>query len=205
MKSGRKRSVSVRRHILVIVSVWIVGAAGAIAFRDSIAQLGSWGYVGAFFISAISNATILFPGPGVAILTVMAQDFNPILLGIVAGLGSALGSSTAYLVGRLGTSAVDGGRFHRVALWCMRRFGGFILFTFTLIPFLPMDGSSILAGICRYPLYRFYVYVSVASMIKMVSLLYGFTVFQDSLREWLNRWLENWSWIGEALGSFISF
>ncbi|MDP6102190.1 MAG: hypothetical protein QF579_02630, partial [Dehalococcoidia bacterium] len=109
MKSGLKRRVSIRRHILLIVSVWIMGAVGAIAFRDSIAQLGSWGYLGALFISAISNATILFPGPGVAILTVMAQDFNPIFLGIVAGIGSALGSSTAYLMGRLGASVVDGG------------------------------------------------------------------------------------------------
>ncbi len=182
-----------------------MGAVGAIAFRDSIAQLGSWGYVGAFFISAISNATILFPGPGVAILTVMAQDFNPIFLGIVAGIGSALGSSTAYLMGRLGASVVDGGRFYRVAIWSMRRFGGFILFTFSLIPFLPMDASGILAGVCRYPLGRFYLYVGVASIIKMASLFYGFTVFQDNFGEWMNRWLENWPWIGEALGSLVNF
>lgn len=205
MRLANNKRVSVRGQILLAVSVSVIGAVGAIAFRDSIAQLGSWGYVGAFTIAAISNATILFPGPGLAILIVMAQDFNPILLGIVAGLGSAIGSSTAYLVGRLGTTAVECGRFYRIALWFMRRFGGFILFIFTLAPFLPMDASGILAGISRYPLYRFYIYVTAASVIKMVGLLYGFTVFQGELLEWLTIWLEDWLLFLESMMAFFSF
>ena len=86
----------------------------------------------------------------------------------------------------------------------MRKFGGFILFTFTIVPFLPMDGSGILAGICRYPLHRFYLYIGSASAIKMIGLFYGFIMFQDKLLEWISRTSDDWPWIFGTLKQFFS-
>ena len=188
---ARGSRISLKNQILLAIGLSVVAAVTAVTLRDWIVELGSWGYLGAFLISGVSSATIFFPAPGAAIIMVMAQDFNFILLGVASGIGGALGSITAYAVGRLGAGAVQHGRLYRFACWAMRKFGGLILFVFTLIPFLPMDGAGILAGATRYPVRRFYIYVGTASVIKMVALLYIVTVSWDWILEWAKAWSLN--------------
>ena len=189
---ARGPRISLKNQILLAVGLSVVAAATAVVLRGWIVQLGSWGYLGAFLINGVSSATIFFPAPGTAIIMIMAQDFNFIWLGIAAGVGGALGSITSYVVGRLGARAVQHGRLYRVACWAMRRFGGLILFVFTIIPFLPMDGAGILAGATRYSVRRFYIYVGIASVIKMVALLYIVTVSWDWILEWTEVWSLNY-------------
>ena len=69
---------------MVIVS--LLAAIITIVFREAIAGLGRWGYLGAFIISLISSATILFPAPGGAAVVLMGRDFNPYALGVASGM-----------------------------------------------------------------------------------------------------------------------
>ena len=39
-------------------------------------ELGGWGYFGAFFISLISSATIIFPSPGILLVMEMANTLD---------------------------------------------------------------------------------------------------------------------------------
>ena len=195
----KRGGLSLRAQVLLAIGLSVAAAGVAVALRGWIAQLGSWGYLGAFLINGISSATIFFPAPGAAIIMVMAQDYDPFLLGAAAGIGGALGSITSYIVGRLGARAVQRGRLYRLAYWAMRRFGGLILFIFTLIPFLPMDAAGLLAGATRYSVRRFYIYVGIASVIKMVALLYVVTMSLD----WIGRWIEVWSGNLDAFSRFF--
>jgi membrane protein YqaA with SNARE-associated domain len=74
------------------------------------------GYPGAFFISFVGNATILLPFPYVGVpfilggLRDVVSDvfaFSPWLVGLVAGVGAALGEMISYLIGYGGGALID--------------------------------------------------------------------------------------------------
>ena len=157
-------------------------------FRQTIAQLGSWGYAGAFVVNAISSATVVLPAPGGAIVLLMAADYHPLPLGIAAGLGGTLGSLTAYVVGAQARPAFQKRRLYRPAYRLMHRFGYIILFVLTLPPVSPGDFGGILAGATRYPVRKFLLAVGLASVIKMVAMTYGAAMALT----WLERWLPSW-------------
>lgn len=78
-----------------------------------------FGYLGAFLISAIGNATILVPFPymGVAFILGGLRDsitmtfaFDPWLIGIVSGIGAMIGEMTGYFIGYGGGKLIDEGQ-----------------------------------------------------------------------------------------------
>ncbi len=169
--------------------------------RGWVDSLGNWGYVGAFLINAISSAVILLPAPGIAILLVMAQDFHPFWLGVAAGLGGALGSSTSYIVGRLSAHAVHSNRFHRWTHRSMHRFGGPIVFGFALIPFLPTDIGGLMAGATKYSVPRYYLYSIAGNIIKMIAVFYVAVVYVDWFRNWIENNAPGLQWLANILSS----
>ena len=154
--------------------------------RDWILSFGDWGYLGAFLINVASSATIFLPAPGAAVILVMGADFNPILLGIAGGLGSAFGELTGYLVGMAGRHTVERRRFYERVGRFVHRFGAVIFFVFSVSPLAPLDMTGIIAGATRYPVRKFLVYVALGKMIKFTVIAYAGAL---SL-EWLSRWLE---------------
>jgi len=84
--------------ILQILSAVAVVAL-VLYFSSEISGLAQYGYLGAFVITLLSSATILFPAPGWAAVIALSSVLNPVLLGIVAGIGSGLGELTGYMVG----------------------------------------------------------------------------------------------------------
>ncbi len=74
------------------------------------------GYPGAFIISFLGNATILFPFPYIGVPFILggiidevtsAFVFNPWIIGLVAGFGAMLGEMTSYLIGYGGGQLID--------------------------------------------------------------------------------------------------
>ena len=103
----------------------------------------------------------------------MGRDFNPFLLGATAGLGSALGSLTAYLLGTQAVPSPRARRSHALALRTMRRFGPPFIFLCNLIPILPMDFAGLIAGAVRFPVMKYLVYAGLANVLKMTGLIWG--------------------------------
>ena len=141
-------------------------------YRDFIVSLGRWGYLGAFLINGLCSATIVLPAPGGIIVAILAQNFNPLLIGILAGLGGTLGGSTAYLAGAINTTSAKNNRWFTTLDWLMNKFGGFIIFLTATIPILPGDLSSLMAGGVRYPIKKYLLYNSTGSIIKMTTISY---------------------------------
>ena len=175
--------------IAAIVWMSIIIVVVMAVFRERIAQLGNWGYLGAFLINGISSASVVLPAPGGAIILLMAADYHWLPLGIAAGVGGTLGSLTAYLVGAQARPALEKRRFYDGTRRIMNRFGYIILFLLTIPPVSPGDFGGILAGATRYPLRKYLVAVGLASIVKMVALTYGAAI---SLA-WLERWSPSWS------------
>lgn len=136
------------------------------------ARVEQFGLIGAFVISLTSSATVVLPAPGILIILSMAEIIDPWRLGIVTGIGGGLGGGTAYLAGALGRNAMgESSRIkQRMTDLFNSKWGPVLLFLGNLIPFAPGDAISAIAGISRFPLIAFFIYVIIASIIKMIAL-----------------------------------
>ncbi|RLJ10083.1 MAG: hypothetical protein DRP15_01265 [Candidatus Aenigmatarchaeota archaeon] len=121
--------------------------------------LYEWGYIGVFIISIIGNATIILPLPTFAFVFAAGFVLNPWLVGFLAGLGSAIGEFTGYVLGRGGSKLTEK-RYKKDLLkikkW-IEKHGMFpVLVLFAATP-LPDDIVGLLCGFIRYDIKRFFL------------------------------------------------
>jgi uncharacterized membrane protein YdjX (TVP38/TMEM64 family) len=173
---------STRRKIDILIFASVAIIATAVWIRPELINMGGWGYFGAFLINAISTATILLPAPGFAVIFAVADQYDPVFLGIATGLGGATGSLTAYRVGSQGRRFIKRGRIHSFLANMMEQFGGSVLFLFSFIFFMPADIASIIAGSTKYPIKRYFLYVSAGHVLKMVLIFLVLERYGESLR-----------------------
>ena len=135
-------------------------------------RVEQYGLIGAFIVSLTSSATVVLPAPGILIILSMAEIIDPWRLGIVTGIGGGLGGGTAYMAGALGRDAMgESSRIKQRMTDLFNSKGGMvILFVGNLIPFAPGDAISAIAGISRFPILQFFIYVIIASILKMIAL-----------------------------------
>jgi membrane protein YqaA with SNARE-associated domain len=112
-----------------------------------------YGYLGAFLISIFGNFTIFFPVPFTITIYAFGATLNPLLLGLVCGIGSTVGEFSAYLIGVGGRRVIEGRYEERLesAKRLIQRYGAAIIFLFALLP-LPDDVILIPLGVLRYDL-----------------------------------------------------
>ncbi len=80
---------------------------------------GRLAYVGVFLVTVIATGTFVLPIPYLAIVAKIAATVGPAwLIVVVAALGSVLGDSTGWFVGRAGERLVS--RDGRVYRWMLR-------------------------------------------------------------------------------------
>ncbi|MGD0780167.1 MAG: VTT domain-containing protein [Dehalococcoidales bacterium] len=153
----------IRRNIISLAGllVVIIITGGIFYFYkqypDKIDELKTYGYLGAFVISIILNATIILPVGNMAILMAIGATMpSPVIVGLVGGLGAAIGELTGYIAGRSGRDLVAKSKmFNRVESW-VRKWGMLPIFIFSMVPFF-FDLVGIAAGALRIPLWKFFV------------------------------------------------
>jgi membrane protein YqaA with SNARE-associated domain len=137
--------------------------------------LASYGYIGIFLISLIGSATIFLPLPSAAFVFASGAFLNPFLVGIIAGLGSALGEFTGYAVG-LGGRTVMKKKWEKdikKAKKLFEKYGGFfIIFFFAATP-LPDDVVGITAGILKYPVKKYFLASLIGKIVLHLFLAYS--------------------------------
>ena len=176
-----------RRKIELLLFGLLIAVVTLLFVNPGLVDLGNWGYLSAFLINGVSTATILLPAPGFAAVIAMSNDLNPFILGVVTGVGATLGSLTAYWAGVQGRRIVRGRRIHGMIAGLMDRFGGAFLVSFTLIAFMPADFASIIAGVTRYSMPRYLVYVGLGNVVKMVVILYLVQRYFPVFDGWLSN------------------
>lgn len=164
IKSGKK---SRRRRLLFIIALLLVIAI-TVALQltyglhpERLIELRTQLYWGAFLISIIGNATLIFPGAVLVMLSNLGillygstGLYGPIIIGLVGGVGAAIGETTGYVAGYSGREIVARGKMYgRVERW-LRRWGALAIFLFSLVPFV-FDLIGIAAGILRFPFWKF--------------------------------------------------
>jgi len=137
--------------------------------------LKTYGYFGIFLISMISSATIILPLPSSIFIFAAGAILNPFLVGLSAGIGSALGEFSGYMLGFGGRQVIK-----RKWKWWVKetnklskRYGIFwILILFAVTP-LPDDIPGILAGTLKYPIKKFFIAVFIGKLILNLALAYA--------------------------------
>ncbi len=164
IESGKK---SRRRRLLFIVALlFVIAITVALQLTyglhpERLIELRTQLYWGAFLISIIGNATLIFPGAVLVMLSNLGillygstGLYGPIIIGLVGGVGAAIGETTGYVAGYSGREIVERRRMYgRVEGW-LRKWGGPAIFLFALMPFV-FDLIGIAAGILRFPFWKF--------------------------------------------------
>jgi len=118
-------------------------------------------YLVSFLISIFGNTTVFVPIPYTAVVFIMTSQvgLDPLLLGLISGLGAAMGELTSYALGAGGGRYLEGHgyskRFSSLHTFLLehRRLVPLVIYLFAATP-LPDDIIMVPLGIIRYGLMR---------------------------------------------------
>jgi membrane protein DedA with SNARE-associated domain len=161
------------------------GLAMAVVFYwESFQAQSSYGYLGLFIVCALGGATIIIPVPSLVVQFAMGAVLNPALVGAVAGLGSAIGGTVVYLLGRGGRRVFRQGEIlfpksdniimnllSRITSWAEKR-GSLAIFIMSAIfnPFFfPM---AFAIGASRFKLWKFFTMCWAGNTVKSLFVAY---------------------------------
>jgi len=160
-----------------------------------------FGYFGVFIISVIGTMAIVIPIPyTVVILLLGMEGWDPLLLTISGGLGSAIGEFAGYLLGYYGRRIISAERQRKMD-FLLKLFGKWspaAIFIFALTP-LPDDLLFIPLGILRYNPLKAFV-PAFAGKLLMCYILASFgKVYGDALSVLFG----NEGWIGAIVTTVL--
>lgn len=118
-------------------------------------------YLALFIISIFANMTIIFPVPYTMALSIIVflGDINPLILGIAAGSGAAIGEITAYYVGKGSASLTDTTKSKSLEKMKKRIKKGYaipLMFLCAATP-IPDDQLLLLLGYAGYSIWKMLV------------------------------------------------
>jgi membrane protein YqaA with SNARE-associated domain len=130
---------------------------------------GAYAYLGVFIVTLLANATTIVPVPYITIVACIAGQSDSLLLVALAGaLGSALGESVAFFIGRSGRAIAEETRFYG---WVKRQmqhpWRAFAVLFGLAAPINPaFDIAGLAAGALGVPFWLFFTAVFLGRMIR---------------------------------------
>lgn len=147
--------------------------AGIVVFEDRIVGLSHLAYTGAFLAMLIGNATVILPVPGLIVVFALGGSLSPLLVGLAAGPGAALGELSGYLAGYGGSAAIDNfALYHRIRGW-MERYGLLVVGVLAVIPNPVFDMAGIVAGSMRIRWWKFLLVALAGKTIQGIAVAYA--------------------------------
>ncbi len=118
----------------------------------------NYGYPGVFVISILGSLIPFIPFPYLFIVVLLSRTLNPLLLGILAGLGGAIGKVTSYAIGRTGYRLL--GKEKKKQIDAIKKivdkYGYVGVFIFAVTP-LPDDVYYVPMGMARLDFWKFLI------------------------------------------------
>lgn len=174
MKKTEKKTFrwEVLASVLVIILMAFIYIANPTEFV--IRRIHTLGYLGIFLLMFLSSATILLPVPGLVGIPIAGMFLNPLRVGIVGGIGSALGELSGYFAGCGGRLVIEKNktRVYKTVKGWMRRNGFLTIFIFAAIPNPFFDVAGLAAGTLDYPVWEFLVACLLGKILKCIVLAY---------------------------------
>jgi membrane protein DedA with SNARE-associated domain len=193
-----KAPTSTRGRLLLAALVFVIVLipSGALLYFTWGAEEStqSWfselGYAGVFLANLASTATLFIPVPGLtaaaqALIVSSAATLSPVWVGVLGGLGMAIGEVTAYVAGMAAAVIAREeeikapSRFEPVIQrilrwvnWLMARYGMLTLFLLSVVPNPLFEVAGWTAGATRYPFWKFMGSVTPGKIARGLMLAY---------------------------------
>lgn len=163
-----KNKEKISKYFFIFLSVAI--SILIFIFRDYLSRLTTYGYLGIFLINLIGSATVLVPTPAIVATFIGGSIYNPLLVGIISGIGASIGETTGYLAG-YGTSVLikENKNYKRVEKW-MNINGFMTIFVLACIPNPIFDLTGIIAGVTKYSFKRYFLAVILGKIIRFIGI-----------------------------------
>jgi len=160
------------RYLIAIL--FAVGVTVLIVlFRDKLRELEKLAYGGAFLVMLIANATVILPVPGLIVVYSLGGTLNPLLVGLFAGPGAALGELTGYAAGFGGSAVIDNLKlYHNIMVW-MERYGAIVIILLAAFPNPVFDMAGLVAGSVRMKWWRFLFAAWIGKTIQCIVTSYA--------------------------------
>lgn len=173
----------------VLLAVTLGGSIAVSVFLiyhwEYVIRLEHQGYLGLFLICLLAGSPIPIPTPSMILTFTLGSLLNPVLVGIVSGLGNATGYALVYLTGRGGLRFVRNfdvsdsriGRFLKKIrmsrmLDSANRTGMLAVFLLSMYP-NPVLGPMVLGmGSTRYSFTKFFLACWAGNTVLTMSLAY---------------------------------
>jgi membrane protein DedA with SNARE-associated domain len=180
---SRKREYIVGALALVLT---VAACVAVVVYWDYVRQVEQYGYFGAFLISILAGATVFVPIPGILVVFTLGSVLNPALVGIVSGLGEAVGSIGIYLSGWGGQRVIQNLNNHKYfdkfSDWIRRR-GEIAVFLMSAILNPLFYPFTAIAGMLRFGLVKFFFLCWAGKAIKNMAIAYlGYFGLRSILR-----------------------
>lgn len=137
--------------------------------------VSNFGYLGIFLLGMISSATLFIPTPAFVIVFLIAPFFNPVLLGLCAGLGAAIGELSGYLIGLGGEHVLlkhHEKRLKEIEKYFEKHGSHIIIFVFAATP-LPFDLVGLFCGAVKYPFKDFFLATLAGKLVKYWAIAFA--------------------------------
>jgi membrane protein YqaA with SNARE-associated domain len=188
-KAAKRPFLSRELYLRILVLLLVLGVTvGIFVFRDRVANLAGYGYLGAFLISLLSSATIILPVPGIAVIFALGATYDPYLVGLAAGAGSALGELSGYMAGYSGQGVLRKSKTYlRMEHW-MRRRGSVVIFVLAFVPNPIFDLAGAAAGILRYPVWKFLLFCFLGKTPRSILVAFAGAWALEGVLKFLQRY-----------------
>jgi membrane protein DedA with SNARE-associated domain len=153
--------------------------------RERLQSFSTLGYLGAFLVMLLSNATLILPAPGLFIVFALGSTLNPILVGICAAAGATLGETTGYVAGYSGLTLLEYTSVARTIKTWMKDHGVITIFALSTLPNPFFDLAGLIAGATRMPAWRFMSTALCGKAIQATAIALAGSMSVDWVEQWL--------------------
>ncbi len=165
----------------IIILIAMVALSLAVTFLPLEPEsLSVFGYGGIFLITLLGAMSLFVPGPTMIAALMVGAQLNPLLVGLFAGSGSAIGETTGYAAGYATRAVVQEPTQNKAWYWrvldWMSHYPFLTLFGFAVIPNPLSDVSGLIAGRIGYPYWRFLLATFLGKAIR-----FGLTAYVGSI------------------------
>lgn len=156
-----------------------------------------FGYLGAFLVAFLGNATFLIPIPYMIITFILGglTDtsgqflFDPIMVGLIAGMGATIGEMTGYLLGYGGSRFIEEGQRNAFSKYIEEhpRATPFLVWFLAISP-LPDDFVILPLGAAKYPWWKVAIPQYVGKSMFMIFAAWLGRMSYQTLGDFINSY-----------------
>lgn len=185
------------RNIVIILAIVVILVIAFVVYSQRVdvdefisTLVHNYGLVGLFIATVIVNASVFVIIPIDFVVFLFGTVYNPVVMGVLLGMGAAIGEMTSYLVGMGGREAIQKtGKVKEETLEKIKEEIGnkgiVVIILGSMTPF-PFDLIGVAAGMIHYNVYKFFLGTALGKIVRYGIVAYAGMVGLEIIQKFLN-------------------